>query len=350
MTRIGPAKGWYSDLELLRIQPGAEGRIILLDQGSPVVLENSPMLLSGRRQHLHQPFPVFWRRCKKARLIGPGLAHINERKQVSIESVTNQLFLKGDPVDRFFIHGNPVQLEGPWTSIVSRWVPLDRPRAYGHWILDALPRLAVLNEFPSQTRILVPGHRVRYQVESMEMLGLADRCRWTRETYLEVEDYYFSSPSSVIVSYSPYAIQCLQKMFLPLIDRRKATPKRFFVRRSGPERNMTNEAEVLEFFERAGWTVVDLVKLSFAEQVAWFAGAEAVAGIHGSGMNNTVWCPRGCKLIELFGDRYLAGDAEWTAQCTGAEYHSLIFPGNHLLSATVDVNRVRATLQSLKLL
>ena len=350
MPRTGPVKGWYSDLELLQSQKGREGRIILLDQGSPVVREDSAMILCGRGQHLQQPFPVFWIRHKNARLIGPGLAHINERKEVSVEAVTNPLFLKDDPADKFFMRGAPVRLEGPWTSVISRWMPLDRPVAYGHWLIDSLPRLAVLNEFPAQTRILVPGQRARYQVESMEMLGLSDRCRWTKETYLEVEDYYFSSPPSVIACYSPYTVQCMQKMFLPLLDRQKATPKRFFVRRTGTTRNMTNEAEVLEFFEKAGWTIIDLGNLRFADQVAWFAGAEAMAGIHGSGMTNTLWCPRGCKVFELFCDRYIAGDSEWIAQCTGAEHHSLIFPSDHAVNAIVDLNRVRATLQSAKLL
>jgi capsular polysaccharide biosynthesis protein len=109
---------------------------------------------------------------------------------------------------------------------------------------------------------------------------------------------------------------------------------------------MTNEAEVLEFFEKAGWTIVDLVNMPFAEQIAWFAGAEAIAGIHGSGMNNTLWSPRGCKIIELFSDQYIAGDAEWTAQCTGAEYHSLIFPSDLRVNAIVDLDRVRAALKS----
>jgi capsular polysaccharide biosynthesis protein len=142
----------------------------------------------------------------------------------------------------------------------------------------------------------------------------------------------------------------MRKMFLPLMDRRKPTPERFFVRRSGVMRNMANEAEVLGFFEKAGWTVVDLVNLSFAEQVAWFAGAKAIAGIHGSGLNNTIWCSRGCKIIELFCDQHIAGDAEMTAQSTGAEYHWLIFPSDRLVNAIVDLDRVRATLKSARVL
>jgi capsular polysaccharide biosynthesis protein len=344
---LGPTRGWYSDLELL--QRGGlevEGRIVLMDQGAPRVTPESPMALCKRGQHLRQPFPIFWIRRRNVRLVGPDLVHINARKQVSVEAVYGRPGVKDDPAYQFFIRGEPMRLAGPWTSVVSRWMRVDQPQAYGHWLLDALPRLAMLKEFPAETRILAPGHKARYQVESLELLGLSHRCRWTRETHLELEDYYFASPPSMIVCYSPYTVKVVRDMFLPLRDTRKTTPKRFFVRRSGTVRNMTNEAEVLEFFEKAGWTIVDLVNIPFAEQIAWFAGAEAIAGIHGSGMNNTLWSPRGCKIIELFCDQYIAGDAEWTAQCTGAEYHSLIFPSDLQINAIVDLDRVRATLKS----
>lgn len=346
---MGPVNGWYSDLEILQ-RGDAEGRIILLNQGAPIVTPESPMVLCNRGQHLQQPFPVFWIRRRNVRLIGPGLAHINERKQVSVETVYGRPFLEYDPAYQFFIHGEAVRLAGPWTSIVSRWMQVNKPQAYAHWLIDSLPRLAVLKEFPADTRILVPGQKARYQVESLQLLGLSDRCRWTTETLIEVEDFYFASPPAMIACYSPYTIEVIRRMFLPLKDSRKETPKRFFVRRSGKMRNMTNEAEVLEFFEKAGWTIVDLVNLTFAEQIAWFANAEAIAGIHGSGMNNTLWSPRGCKVIELFCERHIAGDAEWTAQCTGAEYHALIFPSDLLANAIVDLGRVRNTLKSAGLL
>jgi capsular polysaccharide biosynthesis protein len=349
--RLGPVTGCYSDLELLqRGGPGVEGRIILLDQGAPVVTPESPMVLAKRGQHSQQPFPVFWTRHRNIRLIGPSLAHINAQKQVSVEAVYGRPFLKHDPAYQYFLRGEPLRLAGAWTSVLSRWVPTDNAQPYAHWLIDALPRLAVLKEFPAETRILAPAQKAGYMVESLEMLGLSNRCRWTEETHIEVEDYYFASAPSIIACYSPYTVQVVRGMFLPLRDSRKTTPKRFFVRRSGTVRNITNEAEVLEFFEKAGWAIVDLVNVPFAEQIAWFAGAEAIAGIHGSGMSNTLWSPRGCKVIELFCDQYIGGDAEWTAQCTGAEYRSLIFPSDPRLNAIVDLNRVRAALKSAELL
>jgi hypothetical protein len=346
---FGPVKGSYSDLELLRRSGEKEGRIILLDQGNPVAGPESAMVLCKRKQHLQQPFPVFWRHLGKVRLIGPGLAQINDLKQVSVDAVMGSPYLKSDPAYQFFIRGEPVRLEGPWTSVVSRWMQVSGTQAYGHWLLDCLPRLAVLKEFPAETSIIVPSRRTRYQVESLELLGLSDRCRWTHETYLEVEDYYFSSPPSPIACYSPYTVKVMQEMFWPLKDKRP-TPKRFFVRRVGTSRNMTNESAVLEFFEKAGWTIVDFAGMPFAEQVAWFANAEAVAGIHGSGITNTLFCPPGCKVFELFSDQYIAGDAEWIAQCTGAEHHALIFPSDKHCNAIVDLNRVRASLESSRML
>lgn len=349
--RLGPVNRWYSDLELLqRGSLNVQGRIILLNQGAPVVGPESPMVLCKRGQHLQQPFPVFWIRHRNARLVGPSLAHINARKQVSVEAAYGLPCVRDDPAYQFFIRDESVRLAGPWTSVVSRWMQVDRPQAYGHWLIDALPRLAVLKEFPAETRILVPGHKAQYQVESLEMLGLSNRCRWTEEMQIEVEDYFFTSPPSMIACYSPYTVEAVRTMLLPLRDSRKTAPKRFFVRRSGTTRNITNEAEVLEFFEKAGWTIVDFVDMPFAEQIAWFAGAEAIAGIHGSGMTNSLWSPRGCKIIEMFSDQYIAGDAEWIAQCTGAEYHSLIFPSDSRINAIVELNRLRAVLKSAGLL
>jgi capsular polysaccharide biosynthesis protein len=111
-----------------------------------------------------------------------------------------------------------------------------------------------------------------------------------------------------------------------------------------------NEEEVLSFFQRAGWSVVDTAAMGFKEQIQLFAQAEAVCGIHGSGMANIVWCRRGCKVVELFADRYLGSDQEWISQCVGAEYYPLIFPSDYKFNAVVDLGRVRGLLSSLQLL
>jgi hypothetical protein len=349
-NRFGPARGWYSAYQLLRRgDPRQEGRIILETQGAPVAGIDSILVRCGRNQHLEQPWPIFWSRHHNARLVGSSLVHINEQKQLCVEAAYGRKRVKSDPAYSYCSVRSPLRLEGPWTSLVSKWVPTDLVSPYAHWLLEALPRLALLQEFPSQTRILVPPHRLRYQVESLSLMGLLERARWTTENHIRIEDYCFSAQPTMIVCYSPYAVDFLRASFLTLAASGPTTPPRFFVRRTGHRRNMVNEEEVLTFFRTAGWNVVDTAAIGFKEQVQLFAQAEAVCGIHGSGLANIVWCRRGCKVIEFFADRYLGSEQEWISQCIEAEYYSLIFTSDYRLNAMVDLGRVRRLLSSLQL-
>jgi capsular polysaccharide biosynthesis protein len=347
----GPPRGSFSDYEKLR-NGKIEGRIVLETQGNPVLPDPSIILLCRRTQHLQQPWPILWSRHKKTRLLGPTLAHLNQQGQISEEAVYGRERLKTDPA--WYAQGlaAPARLAGPWTSIIGQWLRNDRKSPYAHWLLDALPRLALLPEFPAAARILVPPHLFPSQIESLQCLGVWERCRPTAEQHLLIEDFYFSSPPSMIVCYSPYAVDWLRKTFLPIAQAqaRLETPKRFFIRRTSFGRNMTNEEEVLDYFRKKGWVIVDTAKLGFLEQIHWFAQADAIFAIHGSGTANMVWCSPGCKFVELFAADYLAGDQEWIAQCVAVEYHFMVFPGDYKLDARVDLAQVEGKLQQLNLI
>jgi capsular polysaccharide biosynthesis protein len=345
---IGLPKGVFSNFERLANPMNLHnGRIVVTDQGSPNLPSPSIMVLCKRKQHLEQPWPIFWARHDNARLVGPSLAHLDGKKQICLEAAYGPRRVNDDPAYHHFAFGSPVRLAGPWTSIVSRFSSNDQPQPYAHWLLDALPRLALLNEFPADTRVIVPPHRLAYQTQSLALLGLVDRCRWTSERHLLLEEYFFSAPTSMVVCYNPYAVNFLRSRFLPLALNTSTLPTRFFVRRKGQARNIVNEAEVLDFFQRQGWAIIDPGQMGFLEQIQLFAGAEAICAIHGSATANIVWCSHGCKVLELFADCYLAGDQEWIAQCVGADYRFLLFPSDHKLNAQVDLSTLKEHLRAM---
>lgn len=348
---FGPPRGVFSERAALQSgQSGqSEGGIILEDQGSPHLPEPSIMLLCRRTQHLQQPWPILFSHHRQARLIGPGLVHLDSQGRMSLEAAYGEKQYRDDPAWMHFTRGKPLFLPGPWTSLVSRWLPNAGKNWYAHWLLDGLPRLALLDRFPPHTGILIPPLNLRYQEESLQLLGLAGRTRKTPEQNLLVEDYYFSSPPSMIVSYSPYAVRFLRSALLPKARLSGGTPKRFFIRRTSWGRNMVNEAEVLDFFRQRGWAIVDTAELGFREQIEWFAQAEAVCAIHGSATANMVWCAPGCRFLELFAADYLAGDQEWIAQCVQVDYHFMIFPSDYKLDAQVDLGQLQRKLAELKL-
>lgn len=324
------------------------GRVILTDQGNPEARPDSIMVLSGRRQHLQQPWPIFWTQHRNVDLVGPSLAHTRSDLMCA-EAVYGK---KRAPDDRSYNYrrrksDGVVELSGNWTSLVSRWKPTDRAYAYGHWLQDALPRLALLDEFPSDVQILVLRHRLPYQIDSLKMLGLFDRCRWTSEPHLRVENYYFSAPTSMIACYNPYAVRWIRQAFLPRVEGGGPTPKRIFLRRFGPARNMVREDDVLDMFREFGWDIIDPGAWSFPEQVRLFSQAEAVSGIHGSGFANVVWRQPGCRILEIFAADYMCGSNEWISHCLpSVEYRSLIFPAGNRLNVVVDLQKLRKTLET----
>ena len=353
---FGPPQKTFSVYQDLRTgYPKVNGRIVLHDQGCPVVPEDSLMAIGGYNQHAEQPWPIFWSEHQNARLVTESLAMLAPGKKICIESVYgyhgyHAPRLREDPAYRFFRLPRPVRLEGNWTSIVSRWVPTNSRYTLGvvpnhtHWLLDALPRLALVPEFPSDTRIIVPDRLAAYQKESLALLGLLDRCRFTPEHHVEVERYYFSSPTAMLDCYSPYGIKFLRDTFLPKRNTLFSGPRRFFVRRAGRFRDAANVTEIESFFADRGWVPVEPEKLTFAEEIQLFAEAEAITGIMGSGLTNVIFCKPGCHVIQITPTTeglWLDGYLDWIQQVVHFNLRHIIVRSPYDLRYSISLEQVK---------
>jgi len=324
---FGPPLTTFSVYQALRCGwPKLNGRIVLHDQGVPRVTGESLLVKSGLAQHLEQPWPILWSEHANARLVSESLALLLPGKVLCLESAYNEKRWRIDPASRYLRLPPPTRLAGNWTSIVSKWVPNRGVPVYAHWLHDALPRLALLSEFPPDTRIIVPPHFKPYHQESLELLGLWERCRPSPEAHLEVEHYFFSSPVSMIDCYSPYAIEFARKVLLPKADPDYSGPKKFFMQRTSKRRVLENMGEITDFFRSKGWAVIRDVDLTFAQTIKLFSEAEAVCSHQGSNMSNVLFCRPGCTVMHLVPDVNLDGWIDWIAEVCKLNYHFSIVP------------------------
>jgi hypothetical protein len=352
--KFGPPNEVFSVYQALRTgDPKIKGRILLHDQGCPVVKSDSLLVTGGYRQHKEQPWPIFWSEHSEARLVTPSLAFLGEGKRICLESVYGYQRLRDDPAFRFFRLPAPQRLAGNWTSIVSRWVPIESKFMgmsmpnYTHWLLDALPRLALISELPDDVKIIVPADLHKNQKESLALLGLWDRCRSTRKTHLQIERYFFSSPTTMLQGYNPYGIDFLRREFLPKRDRSFAGPKRFFVRRVALSREPLNAAKLEKFFEDRGWTPIDVVKLTFAQQIQLFHEAESIAGMFGSAFTNSVFCRPGCDVIPIMPTQFgLDGFLDWIGQVAGFNFRPLVIENDYTYRFSIDLELLEKFLKS----
>jgi capsular polysaccharide biosynthesis protein len=342
--RLGPPKSSFSIYQSLQNGTQQSGRVVLTDQGAPKATPDSLLVLSGLGQHASQPWPILWSRHQNARLVSSTLALLDEQKQVCLEAAYGKRCLRDDPSWRYVGLPEATHLSGNWTSVMSRWCHNGVAPPFSHWLLDALPRLALLKEFPAGTQILVPSVLAGYQKESLKLLGLLDRVRYTPEKHVIVENYFFSSPTAMISCYSPYGVNWLRSAYLPLADKSYKGPKKFIIQRKGKTRGILNEAEINEFFRRLGWEIIDTEKLTFAQEVELFANAEAFAGVLGSGFTNAVWSRPDCKVISFVADSWLDGWTEWICDVNRLEYYWDVFPADHQIMMTVDMARLKKLL------
>lgn len=342
-TRFGPPARVFSVYQALRCGwPRINGRIVLHDQGAPQVTDESLLARSRLNQHGEQPWPVFWSEHPHARLVTESLAYVTPAKELCLESVYNAQRWRTDTASRFLRLPAPTRLVGNWTSIVSLWVPTRGVPVYGHWLHDALPRLALLPEFPPDTRILVPPSLAPYQRETLELMDVWNRCRLTPERHLEVERYFFSAPTSMITCYNPYSVDFLRSTFLPKRDPQYSGPRKFFFHRTGKRRAICNGDELCDFFRRQGWAVVKDMDLTFAQTVKLFSEAEAICSTLGSNMCNLMFCQPGCVVVQFVLDGWQDGFVDWIAQVTKLKYHSKVLPsgGKYMHRIVIDTRAV----------
>jgi len=343
----GPPDRTFSLYHALRWgDPAVQGRIILEDQGTPHVRSDSLVVQCGLHQHLEQPWPIIWTEHHNARLVSNSLALLNDKKELCLEAAYGVKRWRDDPASRILWLPKPTRLKGQWTSIVSNWNPLDGAPVYGHWLHDALPRLAILNDIPSETGILVPPKLRPIHWETLALLGLKDRCRPTDEIHLEVEKYYFSSPVGMISCFNPHGINFMRRSFILKSPSDFAGPKKFFFLRTSGHRRLANMEEVVDFLKGNGWAIVRDVDLDFAQTVALFSQATDICSFLGSNMSNTMFCSPTCRVLQWVPDMFVDGFTDMIASAVGFHLKSFVLrcggPTAH--SPVINLGEIRQSL------
>ncbi len=331
-TRLGPPAATISLTDEIR-RKQIEGRVVLEAQPLPDPAPRSVLARTGADLKRFYPWPIIWARIPSARLVGPSLALMLFDKRLAIESLWNEHCYQNDPSYTYFALPKARRLAGNWTSLVGRYQV-----SYFHWIMDALPRLACLDEFPSDTRVLIPAKPRSYEKDSLRLLKLLSRTRETHERHLEIENYYFSGPTAMTGVSNPYAVRYLRTKLIPHGIPPKSSQPYLFIARRGKTRGLANEVQVAHFFEQRNWTVIDPENLSFPEQIGLFRQAQAICASHGAALTNLLWCDAGTRVLEIFAHNFLNGCYETISAICGVNHRYLILQGDAAFRVTVPIH------------
>ena len=190
-----------------------------------------------------------------------------------------------------------------------------------HWLAVMLPLALVLSE-QTDLPLYVPSSGPRFTTESLELLGLADRCVELGDGIYECESLTVATiPGHGIDRPSPRHVQQVRRALLEHVDADPGTRRRVYVSRGDAgDRRVLNEDALVEALAELGFERVTLGELPLAAQLRLFAESEVIIGAHGAGLANAIVAPEGAWVIELVGDKVVNPMYAALASIIGARY------------------------------
>lgn len=207
------------------------------------------------------------------------------------------------------------------------------PANYFHWLMEVLPNLLfTVANFP-EVKIARPEAVPRYVSEGLSTALGPDaekrfiRCSGPVRVERLVVPQYHAQPEFT----GPQVLDLLESAVkAKVVGKRSAPPgRRLYVSRGRSRRRLAGEELLEERLKEIGFTILHGEDLSFAEQVRIFDEAEIVAGTHGAGLANVVWCRPGCRVIEIFPSNYILDCYAWLSFSRGLDYRHVVCDTGH---------------------
>jgi capsular polysaccharide biosynthesis protein len=176
---------------------------------------------------------------------------------------------------------------------------------YYHWMVDLLPRLALLKEvagkFDDVEQILINGCNAPYEKASLTQVGAPlNKLRYVhRQCRFHIEHAIIPSMDHSSRTVAPWKIRALRAMIDAAGVANHTSARIYISRRRAAVRRILNEAEFAWLLEKNGFTLVELETMPWSKQVSLFSNAEMILAPHGAALANLVFCRPGTLVAEI---------------------------------------------------
>lgn len=213
------------------------------------------------------------------------------------------------------------------------------PPNFCHWLIDLLPRLAVMaNQITDSNFYVATRHLTSpYQIRSLEMCGISS------DRVIQLGPYESVSAENLIVTsdiahmphpcfkVAPWAINFLRSKILaecfvaPDAAWSGSSYHKIYISRGdAPGRKIVNDSEFSQYLEGHGYTRVVLSDLSLSDQVKIVSNSSSIIGLHGAGLSHLVFAKKDCQIIEIFPHSYGTPAFHLLAAVNGNRYFTYV--------------------------
>ena len=197
--------------------------------------------------------------------------------------------------------------------------------SYYHWFSEALPRIyyARLNRVGG--KIFLPSicSRYAYIAESLRMFPEMDMEYVPHGSKVFIKNTKWVSPAGKPYQFNTPLMRAYREQIWAHYGAKTTSSKksRIFVnRKKATKRKLINEEEVLDIFKKHGFAIIDFEDYPWNEQVKLCYDTSIIAGIHGAGLTNMLFCPEDVVVFELQKKMHFASCFFRLSNAIGARY------------------------------
>ena len=198
---------------------------------------------------------------------------------------------------RFRPQHAPVLRDTPPRAHLARatWVLERVYDNHSHWLTAHLPKLLLLAERDQLDDVVLPAHLGAAAAQSLEMLSVEVPGRLDLSTpgWIDVDEL-------TVIGTDRFRSSLLRSVQEASGATAAAGHRRIWVSRDrATRRRLRDEAALRPVLDHHGFEIVHLEDMSFADQLALMRQTAVLAGPHGAGLTNMIFCPPGTHVVEI---------------------------------------------------
>ncbi len=183
-------------------------------------------------------------------------------------------------------------------------------RSYGHFLLDVLPKLSVVPLCEAPLKLVFHYQPEPWQETLLGYLGFTREQMLIynpRRQRLRFRKLFVCSQHRHVYCLHPGANAMYEQLRAAVLSDAKpddTLPRKLYCAppRTSDTSRLLNAAAVQTFLEARGFFTIRPDELSFERQVQMFDQAQWVVGAAGSALHNTVFSPKGTRVLVLMSD------------------------------------------------
>lgn len=310
--------------------PWCEDRLKVVNVGSGYVLPNSGIALNDDLSILNE-------------ITGAS-------RRFTVSKFNRQLFFDHRKLSEAILRSRPDKLE-------SDTIPLETAAPliphyndnYFHWMIETVPKIRFLREYEAKEdadiTYIVPADAPSWLDQSLELLDVP-------KPKIERASAPVCSVDNLILA--PFPLKSAHDYeWIRSTVLRNCSPdtsdidvgSNIYISRSNAiGRRVTNEAEVMETLSKYGFKRYNLENLTVEQNVVLFNNANFVAGAHGAGLTDIIFCDD-ASVIEFFGKK-VHDPYEHLSNIMGLKYEPILCEPD-ATDILVDTDRLETKIESL---